>query len=359
MANGSLVAGWRSPEVADALDLCLSCKACASECPTGVDMASYKAEVLYQRYRHRPRPAAHYSLGWLPVWARLAARAPRLANAVLSGPLAPVLKRAGGIDSRRPLPAFAPRTFRQWFAGHRPAPGDPVLLWVDTFTNHFVPQAGIAAVRVLEDAGFCVSIPRRRLCCGLTWISTGQLGTARRVLARTTAALAEVAGAGGSIVGLEPSCTAVLRADAAGLLGPSGQVTDVARSVRTLAELLTERGWRPPDLADTEAVVQPHCHHRAVLGFDADRALLAGAGARLTVVEGCCGLAGNFGAERGHYDLSVAVARTALLPALRAAAPGALLLTDGFSCRVQAAQLAQADGLHLAELLAARLPAAG
>jgi Fe-S oxidoreductase len=129
--------------------------------------------------------------------------------------------------------------------------------------------------------------------------------------------------------------------------------------VRTLADLLAERRWRPPGLAGTDVVVQPHCHHRAVLGFEADRALLAGAGARLTVVDGCCGLAGNFGAERGHYGISAAVAETALLPALRAAADGAVLLTDGFSCRVQAAQLAHADGLHLAELLAARLPAAG
>jgi FAD/FMN-containing dehydrogenase/Fe-S oxidoreductase len=359
LVNGSLVASWRSPEVAQALELCLSCKACASECPAGVDMASYKAEALYQRYRHRPRPAAHYSLGWLPRWARLASRAPGLANRVTGGPLAPAVKRLAGIDPRRPLPAFAPQTFRRWFAAHpRAAAGEPVLLWVDTFTNHFVPQAGAAAVTVLEAAGYRVTIPPRPLCCGLTWISTGQLGTARRILARSIAALAPAARSGVPIVGVEPSCTAVFRGDAAQLLGETGDVACVAGSVRTLAELLTAAGrWQPPDLSGTSAVVQPHCHHRAVLGLRSDLALLERAGARVSVVEGCCGLAGNFGAERGHYALSAAIAGNGLLPAVAAAPQGTVVLTDGFSCRTQLGQLAGRPGLHLAELLAGAMPA--
>lgn len=353
LANGSLARGWQSAEIAQALDLCLSCKACSAECPMGVDMASYKAEVLYQRYRHRARPAAHYSLGWLPVWARAASHAPNLVNRLLGGPLAPAAKRIGGVDGRRSLPAFATQTFRHWFARHPPAPGKPLLLWVDTFTNHFVPQVGIAAVAVLEAAGFGVTIPERTLCCGLTWVSTGQLGTARKMLSRSVAALEAAASEGVPIVGLEPSCTAVFRGDAAELLGRTPAVTAVAESIRTLAEVLTDAdGWQPPNLAGTAAIVQPHCHHRAVLGYSADLALLDRAGVETRVVDGCCGLAGNFGAERGHYDLSVAVAGNALLPALGSAPAGAVVLTDGFSCRTQVEHLAGRPGTHLAELFA-------
>jgi Fe-S oxidoreductase len=224
---------------------------------------------------------------------------------------------------------------------------------VDTFTEHFTPRAGIAAVAVLEDAGFSVTIPERPLCCGLTWISTGQLDAARRMLGRGVAALAGPAAAGTPIVGLEPSCTAVFRSDAAELLGKTPEVAAVAGAVRTLAELLAGvDGWRPPDLAGTTAVVQPHCHHQAVMGFSADLALLERAGAEVRVIDGCCGLAGNFGAERGHYDVSVAVAENGLLPAVREAPPGSVVLTDGFSCRTQLDHLAHRDGLHLAELLA-------
>ncbi|GAA4313091.1 FAD-binding and (Fe-S)-binding domain-containing protein [Actinomadura luteofluorescens] len=351
MAAGELVAGWRSPEVLDALDLCLSCKACSSECPTGVDMATYKAEALYQRYRRRLRPAAHYSLGWLPRWARLASRTPNLVNrAMAAGPLASAGKRLAGVDPRRPLPVVAGRTFRRWFAGHRPAPGRPVMLWVDTFTDLFAPQVGIAAVAVLEDAGYSVAIPERALCCGLTWISTGQLGTARRLLGRSVAALAA---ADMPVVGLEPSCTAVFRGDAAELLGRTPEASAVAAATRTLAELLMDtEGWRPPPGLDgMSAIVQPHCHHRAVMGFSADQALLERAGVRTRTIDGCCGLAGNFGVERGHYDVSVAVAGTALLPAVHAEDAPETVLTDGFSCRTQLGDLAHKTGLHLAELL--------
>ncbi|MCB0949883.1 MAG: FAD-binding protein [Mycobacterium sp.] len=353
LANGSIVQGWRSPEILDSLDLCLSCKACSSECPTGVDMATLKAEVLFQRYRHRLRPASHYSLGRLPHWAALASLMPVAVNRMMAGPLAPLGKRMAGVDPRRGLPVFAAQTFRGWFADHRSAPGDPVMLWVDTFTNHFTPQVGIAAVRVLEAAGYSVRIPERRLCCGLTWISTGQLATARKVLHRSVTALADPARAGVPIVGLEPSCTAVFRSDAAELLGDSETTETVSRSIRTLAELLGSiPGWEPPDRSGTTAVVQPHCHHRAVMGFDADLDILGRAGVATRVVEGCCGLAGNFGAERGHYDLSVAVAENDLLPALRESDGSSPVMTDGFSCRTQLLDLTGREGIHLAELLA-------
>jgi Fe-S oxidoreductase len=360
--NGTLVRGLASPEVHEALDLCLACKGCASDCPTGVDMATYKAEALHQTYRGRLRPAAHYSLGWLPRWAALASRAPRLANRLLTTPaLAGLGRRLGGVDPRRPLPTLAPRTLRAWWRRRPPAgvgpgaPGRPrVLLWPDTFTNHFTPAAGQAAVQVLEDAGYRVDLPDRPLCCGLTWISTGQLDTARRVLRRTIDHLATLVEGGGPLVGLEPSCLAVLRHDALDLLGPDDPAAGtVARAASTLAEVLAGTpGWRPPDLGGQAVVAQPHCHQHAVLGWEADRDLLARAGCRVTAVGGCCGLAGNFGAERGHYDVSVAVAETALLPAVRAAGPDAVVLADGFSCRTQLDHLAGRRALHLAELLA-------
>ncbi len=359
MVNGSLVTGgWRAPEVREALDLCLACKGCSSDCPTGVDMATYKAEALHQAYRGRIRPITHYSLGWLPRWARAASKVPGLANAMLDGPLAGLGKRIAGIDSRRRSPRFARSTFRSWFAGRPPAAGDPVMLWVDTFTDHFTPQVGMAAVRVLEHAGFSVRIPERRLCCGLTWISTGQLDTARKILSRSITALHPAAAAGIPIVGLEPSCTAVFRGDAAHLFREPDQhqrAASVAAATRTLAELLTERGADLPDLSDVTAVAQPHCHHHAVMNWSTDRALLKRAGAEVTAVGGCCGLAGNFGVERGHHDVSVAVAETALLPAVRAAGDDAVVLADGFSCRTQLDQLAGRTGVHLAELLADHL----
>ena len=358
MANGSLVRdGWRSAEVAESLDLCLSCKACSADCPAGVDMATYKAEVLYQRYRRRLRPRAHYALGWLPRWARLASRAPRLANATLrSRAVAAAAKRLGGVDQRRPLPQFAAQTFRQWFTNHAGAQGKPVLLWVDTFTDHFTPSVGKAAVRVLEAAGYEVRVTDKPVCCGLTWISTGQLDGARRQMRRSLDALRPALDDGVPIVGLEPSCTAVLRADAAELLPDDSRAARVASATRTLAKLLlATEGWKPPPLAGVKGVAQPHCHQHAVLGWDADATLLADAGAEVEAVGGCCGLAGNFGVERGHYDVSVAVAETALLPAVRAAPPDAIVLADGFSCRTQLDHLAATNSVHLAELLADHL----
>jgi Fe-S oxidoreductase len=347
-------------------------------------MATYKAEALYQRYRRRLRPAAHYSLGWLPRWAALVGRAPWLAGVANASlrlpPVAALAKRLGGIDHRRDLPQFAAETFRQWFADRQASGGattgarKPVYLWVDTFTNAFSPEVGRAAVAVLEAAGYEVRITGSNVCCGLTWISTGQLDGARRQLRRTLRALAPALDAGIPVVGLEPSCTAALRRDAGELLPGDRRAAALSGAVRTLAELLrSTEGWNPPDLSDISgsnaAVAQPHCHQHAVLGWEADAALLRAAGATVNAVGGCCGLAGNFGVERGHYDVSVAVAETALLPAVRAAlsaaeggqadgggTDGPTILADGFSCRTQLDQLARVQGTHLAELLASRLP---
>ncbi|WP_067826236.1 FAD-binding and (Fe-S)-binding domain-containing protein [Nocardia inohanensis] len=348
---------WRSDAVAESLDLCLSCKACGSDCPAGVDMATYKSETLYRRYRGRLRPRDHYSLGRLPQWLAAATRLPRLFNraAAMAGPRRLGL-RAAGIDPRRPVPALAPRSFRRsWRQSPRPvrpAAATPVMLWTDTFTDAFEPEIAWAAVELLESLGHEVRIPERRVCCGLTWITTGQLDGARKRLRATVDALAEHVRAGGIVVGLEPSCTAALRADLPRLLPDDPRAAAVAAAVRTLAQFLeSDPGWHPPDRSGTTVLVQPHCHQHAELGFAADRALLAKTGATVREIAGCCGLAGNFGMQSGHYDISVAVAENGLLPAVRDTTAETILLADGFSCRTQADQLAGRTARHLAQFL--------
>ncbi|MEV8503565.1 FAD-binding and (Fe-S)-binding domain-containing protein [Actinoplanes sp. NPDC051475] len=341
---------WSDPSVHDALDLCLSCKGCASDCPTGIDMATYKSEVLHQTYRRRLRPRSHYTLGRLPFWARLAGWTPRLANLGVRLPvLGGFLLWLAGVDKRRSVPAFARRPFRRTF---RPAAGGkPVVLFADSFSDAFSPEVAEATVRVLRAAGYEPRLPSGPVCCGLTWITTGQLDSAKRILSRTVAALAPDARDGVPIVGIEPSCTAVLRSDVHELLPGDEDAAAVAGSVRTLAELLSQtRGWTPPDLSGVDVVAQPHCHQHAVLGWKADADLLRAGGARVRRLAGCCGLAGNFGVEIGHYEVSVAVAEQNLLPALDAA-PDAVVLADGFSCRTQVADLRDRPAVHLAQLL--------
>ncbi len=363
MANGSVLQqGWASPEVHEALDLCLSCKACASDCPTGIDMATYKSEALYQTYRGKVRPLRHYLLGQLPRWARLAGVAPALANVPMGiGLLRKPLLRLGGMDPRRSVPLFAVEPFRRWRTRHAPA-GDgtrgEVLLWVDSFSDSFDPDVAKAAIRLLESAGYAVRLPAGHACCGLTWISTGQLDGARARLRGLLDQLAPWAGRGVPVVGLEPSCTATLRTDLPELLPDDPRSVAVARATTTLAELLEGAragGWQPPSLDGVTVLAQPHCHQHATVGYGADTALLRAAGAEVSTVAGCCGLAGNFGMEAGHYEVSVAVAENGVLPALRAAAPGTVLLADGFSCRTQVADLAGAPSTTLAQLLASHL----
>jgi FAD/FMN-containing dehydrogenase/Fe-S oxidoreductase len=341
---------WSDPSVHDALDLCLSCKGCASDCPTGIDMATYKSEVLHQTYKGRLRPRSHYTLGKLPFWARLAGWTPRLANLGVRLPvLGGLLLWLAGVDRRRTVPAFARRPFRRTFKPE--TGGKPVVLFADSFSDAFSPEAAESTVRVLRAAGYEPRLPSGAVCCGLTWITTGQLDAAKKILARTVAALAPDARAGVPIVGIEPSCTAVLRSDIHELLPGDEDAAAVAGSVRTLAELLTQTpGWTPPDLSGVEIVAQPHCHHHAVLGWKADADLLKATGAQVRRLAGCCGLAGNFGVEIGHYEVSLAVAEQQLLPALDAA-PDAVVLADGFSCRTQVADLRERPAVHLAQLL--------
>ncbi|MEU4433769.1 FAD-binding and (Fe-S)-binding domain-containing protein [Nocardia rhamnosiphila] len=350
---------WAAPAVAESLDLCLSCRACGTDCPAGVDMATYKSETLHRRYRGRLRPRDHYTLGRLPRWLGGATRVPWLVNALAgAGPLRRLGMRAAGMDPRREVPELAPRSFRRIWrreaAKQRVAEPDAttVMLWVDTFTNAFDPEIAVAAVRLLNSLGYRVVVPRRQVCCGLTWISTGQLDGARARLRATLDALDDHVRAGGAVIGLEPSCTAALRADLPELLPEDPRSRPVAAAVRTLAEFLTAQpDWRPPRYPGRSLVVQPHCHHHSVLGFDADRRIFAQMGVNVTEIAGCCGLAGNFGMQKGHYEISVAVAGNGILPALENAEPDAVVVADGFSCRTQAAQLTARRGRHLAQIL--------
>ncbi|MEU3414591.1 FAD-linked oxidase C-terminal domain-containing protein [Streptomyces sp. NPDC006658] len=356
--------GWRSTAVHDALDLCLACKGCKSDCPTGVDMATLKAEFLSHHYAGRKRPMAHYSMGWLPLWARLSRTAPRLVNSALHAPgLAGLGKRLAGVDAARRAPVFAEESFVQWWRARgrpEPDPADPrtVVLWPDTFSTYFHPAIARSAVRVLEDAGFHVAVPTEPVCCGLTWISTGQLATAKKMLTRTLGVLRPYLEAGTPVIGLEPSCTAVFRADAPELMPDDQDVRRLAGQVRTFAEHLIHHApdWQPPRLA-RQATVQTHCHQHAVMKFDADRELMRRAHLDAEVLdEGCCGLAGNFGFERGHHEVSMAVGELGVLPAVRAAAPDSLVVADGFSCRTQIEQGGTGRrALHLAEVLALAL----
>ncbi|MFE3633904.1 FAD-binding and (Fe-S)-binding domain-containing protein [Streptomyces sp. NPDC059168] len=363
MLAGELVTdGWRSTEVRDALDLCLSCKGCRSDCPVGVDMATYKAEFLHHHYRGRRRPAAHYSMGLLPVWLRWAARTgtARLLNRLASLRLpARIGKRLAGIAPERDLPRLAPLTFSRWWRRReRRGTGDLVVLWPDTFTEHLSPSVGQAAVRVLEAAGLRAVLPPSRpagggVCCGLTYVSTGRLDQARTVLRRTLDLMEPVLRRGTPVVVLEPSCAAALRTDLPELLPDDPRAARLSAAVLTFAEALRRHapGWTPPDVGRPVAG-QTHCHQHAVLGDAADRALRESAGLTGELSGGCCGLAGDFGFTKGHFEISRACAEEQLLPSVRAAAEEAVILADGFSCRTQLEQLAGVRGRHLAEVLA-------
>lgn len=382
-----LTGGWRNEEARAALDLCLACKACKGECPVNVDMATYKAEFLSHYYAGRVRPLSAYTMGLIFWWARLAALSPRAANLVGQGDRTSALaKRVIGVASERRLPEFAPRTFKQWFRREHEAwtVGPEVILWPDTFNNHFHPATAKAAVAVLEAAGFRVTVPKERLCCGRPLYDFGMLGQAKRLLRRVLRVLGPRLAEGVPVVGLEPSCLSVFRDELVNLFPADPRARRLADQSFTLAEFLQGAaarlgpeysvagdgaaapdrpedgallvgGLRPPRLK-RPAVVHLHCHHRAVLGTGPDEALLSQACSGASVLDsGCCGMAGPFGFDRGHYDVSVAAAERVLLPAVREAPPEAILVADGFSCREQVAQLEGREALHLAEVLALAL----
>jgi Fe-S oxidoreductase len=362
MLQGEVIQdGWRSEAVHEALDLCLACKGCKGECPTQVDMATYKAEFLSHYYSGRLRPVSAYTMGLIHRWARLAAHAPMLANLVLQTPgIRHLVKRVGGISPARQLPTFAQRTFKQQFRRRMlPAAADVadeterkrVILWPDTFNDHFHPEVAMAAVEVLEAAGYTLIVPKQSLCCGRPLYDYGFLDTAKQLLRRILDTLAPEIAAGTPIVGLEPSCLSVFRDELCNLFPHDENARRMSKQTFLLSEFLVREGYSPPSLAH-KAVVHGHCYHKSVLGMRDEETLLRQMGLDFSVLDsGCCGMAGAFGFERDHYDISVQIGERVLLPAVRAADPETLVLTDGFSCRQQIAQVTGRRTLHLAEVL--------
>ncbi|HZW33811.1 MAG TPA: FAD-binding and (Fe-S)-binding domain-containing protein [Isosphaeraceae bacterium] len=351
-----MTGGWRNDTVREALDLCLACKGCRTECPMNVDMATYKAEFLAHYYQGRLRPRHAYAMGLISWWARVASLAPGLVNLVTHLPVVgKVLQAIGGISTRRTMPWFAPETFVAWFRRRRPRnAGRPrVLLWPDTFNNHFHPQTAKAAVEVLEAAGFEVIIPPRPLCCGRPLYDFGMLETAKGLIRQVLDVLRPEIAAGTPVVGLEPSCVAVFRDEMTNLFPMDEDAKRLSANTFILSEFLEQkaRDFRMPRLR-RKALVQKHCHHEHVMTFHPENAVLQKLGLDYELLDsGCCGMAGSFGFEAGHYDVSVAVGERRLLPAVRQADPDTLIIADGFSCREQIAGLTDRGALHLAQVI--------
>jgi len=367
MMRGEVVTdGWRSEEVHDALDLCLACKGCKSDCPVDVDMATYKAEFAAHHWKGRLRPRHAYAFGLIPWAARAASIAPGLVNWLTHGPTAPIAKWLAGASPHRDLPRFADQTFTRWFARNRPGqathtsvpqaprptPQARLILWPDTFNDHFHPQTARAAVEVLEGAGFDVVVPHTWLCCGRPLYDYGFLGLARRQLRRILEELAPEIRAGTPVVGLEPSCVATLRDELLMLFPHDEDAHRLAKQTFLLGEFLEQNDVALPHV-DTSAIVHAHCHHHSVLDWDAETRVLDRMGLDWSrPEESCCGMAGAFGFEKEKYDLSLNIADRRLLPAVRDADRDTLLLANGFSCREQIRQTTGRMPLHLAELIA-------
>jgi FAD/FMN-containing dehydrogenase/Fe-S oxidoreductase len=364
--------GWRSDEVHDSLDLCLACKGCKGDCPVNVDIATYKAEFLSHHYRRRLRPRVAYAMGLIDVWARLASRAPRLVNAIAGHrPLAPLLQRAAGVTTRRPIPRFARQTFLDWFGSRADADREDddrpaVIIWPDTFTNHLEPDIGRAAVEVVEAAGWRAISPDRPRCCGRPLYDYGMLATAKRRLRRILDDLHPHLVSGTPIIVLEPSCLSVFHDELIDLF-PRDRDAERLRSQTFTIEHFLHRHAPDLDLPSVTGplLAQPHCHQRAIDGLHATEATLERvAPERHEILDaGCCGLAGSFGFEAAKYDLSMAIGDQRLFPALRAAPTGAQTVADGFSCRSQIEHGTGRQARHTAQVLADALrdqrPASG
>jgi Fe-S oxidoreductase len=375
--DGIIRDGWRSEEVKHSLDLCLACKGCKTECPVGVDVATYKAEFLSHYYEDRVRPLSAYAFGNIDLWARIASHAPGLANLTTQLPfLSDIAKLVARIPKERTIPPFAPETFKSWF--HRRREGDrfegarlsaapnrrlerralapkgmQVLLWSDTFNNHFNPSTAKAAVEVLEAAGFRVIVPKANLCCGRPLYDFGMLDRARALLLQILDELSPEIEAGIPIVGLEPSCVAVFRDELLNLFPHDPRAQALSRQTFLLSEFLetNAKDFQFPQLP-RKALLHGHCHHKSLMKMTAEESVLTRLGIDFqSPAPGCCGMAGSFGFERDKYDVSIAIGELELLPAVRQAPPDWLIIADGFSCREQIAQGSPRHALHLAEVL--------
>jgi len=362
MTQGEVIPdGWRSEEVKKSLDLCLACKGCKSDCPVGVDVATYKAEFLSHYYEGRTRPRSAYAFGNIDLWARLASYAPGITNLTTQLPfLRDISKFVAGISQQRSIPAFAPETFKSWYhrRQHNAVPkqdpnAPPVLLWPDTFNNYFLPGTAKAAVEVLEAAGFRVIVPKANLCCGRPLYDHGMLDRAQSLLLKILDELSPEIEAGIPVVGLEPSCVAVFRDELVNLFPHDERAQALSRQTFLLSEFLETRAKNfPLPRLNRKALLHGHCHHKSLMKMTSEEAVLRRLGVDFQApAPGCCGMAGSFGFEPEKYDLSIAIGEMELLPAVRQAPHDWLILADGFSCREQIAQSTPRRALHLADVL--------
>ncbi|MDQ3927369.1 MAG: heterodisulfide reductase-related iron-sulfur binding cluster, partial [Actinomycetota bacterium] len=357
MLRGKVIEdGFRSRKVFDALDLCLSCKGCKGDCPVDVDMATYKAEFLSKYYKRRLRPTYAYAMGLIMFHARLAQHAPRVANLVTHAPvIRTLLKRASGLTTEREMPPFAHQTFKAWFKERGPMnlSGPPVVLFPDTFNNYLHPEPIKAAVEVLEDAGYRVIIPQQPLCCGRPLYDYGMLDTAKGFLERLVKDLSPYVREGIKLVGVEPSCVAVFRDELTNMLPHDEDAKRLSQNTLTLSEFLVKEAgdYEPPKL-ERKALVHGHCHHKAIMGMSDEEKLLSNLGLDFEILDsGCCGLAGSFGFENDHYDISMKVGEHRLLPTVRDAAKDTLIVSDGFSCKTQIEHATDRRALHTAQVI--------
>jgi FAD/FMN-containing dehydrogenase/Fe-S oxidoreductase len=354
MLNGGELELWRSQEVADALDLCLSCKGCTNDCPVSVDMPTLKAEFLSRHYEGRLRPRAAYAFGLIDQAARVASKLPEVASLLAR---APGFKLAAGVHPERKVPSFAPLTLKDWFAQRpsRDGGGRRVIAWADTFTNHFEPEVGVAVVEALEAAGFHVTIPSGHLCCGRPLYDYGMLDLAEAYLRKVLDRLRGEIRAGVPVVGIEPSCAAVFKDELVNLWPNDEDARRLSRQAFHFSEFVAAEAndWQPPRL-EGKALLHGHCHHKATGGTAPEKELLERMGLEVEELEaGCCGMAGGWGYERGHYDVSIACGERVLLPKVREAAPETVIVADGFSCRSQIEQAQTGRrALHVAQVLA-------
>ena len=358
MVRGEVIKeGWKSEEVKEALDLCLSCKGCKGDCPVQVDMATYKAEFLSHYYAGRLRPRNAYAFGLIHIWSRLASLAPTFINLLTHMPgLSALAKSLAGMTPERHIPPFAPYTFKSWFADRTPQNlGKPkVILWPDTFNDHFHPTTAQAAVEVLEAAGFYVDVPMKDMCCGRPLYDYGFLGMARSWLKTILDTLRPEIEAGTPIVVLEPSCASVFKEELTNLFPHDEDAARLNKQTFLLSEFLQQKApdFKPPKL-QRKAIVQGHCHHKSLQKMKAEEAILKQMGIDFSQPDpGCCGMAGAFGFEEGaHYDVSMKLGERSLIPAVRQADKDTLIIADGFSCREQIHQTTDRQGMHLAQVI--------
>jgi FAD/FMN-containing dehydrogenase/Fe-S oxidoreductase len=361
MLEGNVVGknGWRDESVKEALDLCLSCKGCKGDCPVNVDMATYKSEFLSHYYEERIRPRYAYAFGYIHWWSQLASLIPDVANFFTQTPLLrDVAKVMADIAPQRQIPRFARQTFKDWFHQRNGKRNDNngkpnVILWPDTFNNHFHPTTAQAAVEVLEAAGFHVEVPRESMCCGRPLYDYGFLDAAKRWLQDILDTIRPQIRDGIPIVVLEPSCAAVFRDELINIFPHDEDAKRLSRQTFLLSDFLEKKakGYQPPKL-NRKAVVHGHCHHKAIMGMNSEKQILSKLGVDFKLLDsGCCGMAGAFGFEKDHYDVSIKVGEHELLPYVRNAAKDTLILANGFSCREQISQTTDRHALHLAQII--------